>query len=402
MRRIAIVGAGHRCYMNFAYEIAKNYSDFHKIVAVCDVNIGRCEFFSDKLDKEIKVYTDFDKMLSEQKPDAVIVTTPDCYHHEYVIRALDFGCDVYSEKPLTIDAEKCLAIREAEKRNGKRVTVTFNCRFMPYFARLKEIISSGEIGRPLAVNYEYVLNTVHGGDYFKRWHRFMKNSGGMMIHKATHHFDIVNWLLMDDPISVSAHGGRLYFGNEEKSYADRCKDCDKKDSCTAYGDPPATLEFYNDLYFKNEKYDGYIRDHCAFKADTDIYDSMSVSVAYKGGAILTYSLNLFNVREGFTMNIIGENGRIEFSTFAADEDNVIRFRDGSTKPIKFGSTKGGHAGGDGRMLDMLFGNLSDDPLGQKADSLDGIKSILIGDAANRSIKNNGEKINLTKIWEKMP
>ena len=401
MKKIAIVGAGHRCYANFAQDIVKKYSDFYKIVAVCDINIGRCEYFRDTLDKEIKVYTDFDKMLCEAKPDAVIVTTPDCYHHEYVIRALDFGCDVYSEKPLTVDSEKCLAIREAEKRNGKRVSVTFNCRFMPYFARLKEIISSGEIGRPLSVNYEYVLNTAHGGDYFRRWHRFMKNSGGMMVHKATHHFDVVNWLLMDDPVSVSAHGSRLYFGNEEYAHSSRCSECEKKGSCTAYGDTAEVNDFYNDFYYKNEKYDGYVRDHCSFKADTDIYDSMSVSVLYKSGAILTYSLNLFNVREGFSMNIIGERGRIEFSTFAADGENVVRYRDGSVKPIDFEACLGGHAGGDSRMMDMLFGNLSEDPLGQRADSLDGIKSVLIGDAANRSIKNNGEKINITEIWEKM-
>ena len=399
MKSIAIVGAGQRCYTNYATALVRKYSDAWNLCGVCDPNIGRCEFFRDTLKGDLAVYTDFDLMLKEQHPDAILVTTPDCYHHEYIIRALDFGCDVYSEKPLTVDEEKCRAIREAEKRSGRRVTVTFNCRFMPYFAKLKEIIASGNIGKPLSIHYEYVLNTVHGGDYFKRWHRFINISGGMMVHKATHHFDIINWLLEDDPVSVCAHGARLYYGNKEKSLGERCSTCPGADRCLSY-EPLHKHDLLRPLYFETEKHDGYVRDHCAFLPDTDIYDSMSVSVAYKKGALLTYSLNLFSTREGFTMNIIGENGQIEFSTFS--EKNVIRYRDGRVDPIDYTRASGAHAGGDERMLDMLFGKEKyDDPLGQCADSFDGIKSAMIGAAANESIKQSGKTVYLTEILEEL-
>ena len=398
MKRLVIVGAGHRCYTNYATALTQKYADKWDLCGVCDTNIGRCEYFRDTLRSDLAVYTDFELMMSEQQPDAVLVTTPDCYHHEYIIRALDLGCNVYSEKPLTIDVEKCRAIREAEKRSGKQVTVTFNCRFMPYFAALKKIISSGKIGKPLSIHYEYVLNTVHGGDYFKRWHRFIDISGGMMVHKATHHFDIINWLLEDDPISVCAQGARLYYGNTEKSHSSRCSTCPNAYKCPSFEDFQNN-DLIRSLYFDNEDKDGYIRDHCAFLADTDIYDSMSVSVAYKKGALLTYSLNLFNTREGFTINVIGEDGRLEFSTFSPE--NVIRMRDGSVEPIDYTKSSGAHAGGDERMLDMLFGNATDDPLGQCANSFDGIKSVMIGAAANESIKKAGQTINLSGILEQM-
>ena len=102
-------------------------------------------------------------MLDAEKPDAVIVTTVDAYHHEYIIRALNKGYDVISEKPITNSYEKCLTIREAEKKSGKKVTVTFNCRFMPSFVGLKKIVSSGKIGKVLSISYEYFLNRWHGG-----------------------------------------------------------------------------------------------------------------------------------------------------------------------------------------------------------------------------------------------
>ena len=403
MKKLAIVGAGHRCYRAFAKKLYEKYPGKYKIVGVCDKNIKRAEYYRDTLDENIKVYRecDFDLMIDETKPDAVMVTTPDCYHHEYIIRALKRGCDVFSEKPLTVDEEKCLAIREAEKETGKKVTVTFNCRFMPYFAKLKELMMSGIIGKPLAIHYEYVLNTCHGGDYFKRWHRFLENSGGMMVHKATHHFDIINWILDDEPKSVSAQGALLYYGNEERACGDRCSTCEKKESCEAY-ENLIDNEFFKKMYFDAEGEDGYIRDHCAFKSDTDIYDSMSVSVAYKKGTLLTYSLNLFNTDEGYTLNIIGEKGRIETSTFFEGDKFkiIVRYRDGRVDEITFPKVTGGHAGGDIRLLSMLFGGVTEDPLGQCSDSFDGIKSAMIGIAANKSIKE-GVRVNLTPILDKM-
>ena len=50
----------------------------------------------------------------------------------------------------------------------------------------------GLVGRPLLVDFSWVLDTSHGADYFRRWHREKQNSGGLLVHKSTHHFDLVN------------------------------------------------------------------------------------------------------------------------------------------------------------------------------------------------------------------
>ena len=185
MKKYVIVGASVRCYMMFVTRLVENYADEAKITGVYDINKTRCKVFRDKIGDGCTIYDDFDTMIDTERPDAVIVTTVDSVHHEYIVRALDKGYDVISEKPLTNTFERCKEIRDAEKRSGHNVTVTFNCRFMPYFYELKKVVSSGRIGKPLAINYEYCLTRWHGGDYFKRWHRLMRYSQGMLLHKSS-------------------------------------------------------------------------------------------------------------------------------------------------------------------------------------------------------------------------
>ena len=66
--------------------------------------------------------SEFETMIKKEKPDIVIVTTVDRTHHTYIIRALELGCDVITEKPMTVDAEKTQEIIDAIKQNGSRST----------------------------------------------------------------------------------------------------------------------------------------------------------------------------------------------------------------------------------------------------------------------------------------
>ena len=130
---------------------------------------------------------------------ASIVTCPDAFHDEYIVRALDAGCDCITEKPLTTTPEKAQRILDACKRNNRHVRVLFNYRYSPPRTQVKDLLMSGEIGDVLSVDFHWLLNTLHGADYFRRWHSQKEISGGLMIHKATHHFDLVNWWLGSEP-----------------------------------------------------------------------------------------------------------------------------------------------------------------------------------------------------------
>jgi hypothetical protein len=236
MKRYAIVGASSRGTSMFAIPISKQFTDVAKLVGVYDPNYKRAHLLQQNCGGDFPVYASFEEMVHDSKPDIVIVTTTDRYHHEYIIKALEMDCDVITEKPMTIDEEKCNAILEAEKRTKRNVTVTFNMRFVPLIMRIKEILKQDIIGQILSVHFEWFLDTSHGADYFRRWHRRKENSGGLLIHKSTHHFDVVNWFLEEEPVEVAAFGTLRFYGPTREERGERCLTCNYKDTCEFYFD----------------------------------------------------------------------------------------------------------------------------------------------------------------------
>ncbi|CAG7637950.1 Gfo/Idh/MocA family protein [Paenibacillus allorhizosphaerae] len=392
MKSYAIVGAGVRALSMFARPLVSELGAFAKLVGICDVNLKRAETMSRLCGGSgIAVFDDFDNMLKSTQPDTIIVTTIDRNHHEFIIRALEAGCDVISEKPLTIDADKMNAIFAAEKKTGRSVTVTFNCRFIPYMVRIKELLASGVVGDIHNVHFEWFLDTKHGADYFRRWHRRMSNSGGLLVHKSTHHFDLVNWWLDDVPETVHGFGDLRFYGRNGAHSGERCQSCEHRHTCDFYYDITAN-ETIKQLYFQAEAEDGYIRDQCVFAKEIDIYDTMTVQAKYEKGASLSYSLTTYNPMEGWRIAFVGSKGRMEAEDFASGpfsgtSHNTIRLfdRKGDLTTVQVRKAGGGHGGGDERLRRMIFAGDLEDPLGQQAGSWEGAMSLLIGAAANVSI-----------------
>ncbi|MFD0712635.1 Gfo/Idh/MocA family oxidoreductase [Paenibacillus sp. GCM10027626] len=392
MKKVALVGAGGRALHMFARPLATELREDVHFCGVYDHNKVRAALLAEEC--EVPVYTDFHQMIETAKPDIVLVATTDNTHHIYINTALEAGCDVISEKPLTTDADKCQSILDTETRTGRQVTVTFNLRFTPYFARIKEVLDSGAIGKILHVDMQYFLDRLHGADYFRRWHAEMDNSGGLLVHKSTHHFDIINWWLGADPKSVHGFGTRSFYGPTREQWGERCSTCSYKESCEFYVDYTQD-EFTNRYYMQAEQEDGYYRDRCVFHERIDIYDTMSVQVRYDSGAILTYSLVTYSPDEGWKAAITGTDGRMEvacrYSGPERDEESyTIKIVKPSgeilTEIVPIAS--GGHGGGDEKLRAMLFKGGIADPLGQQAGSKAGAMSLLIGAAANRSIAEN--------------
>jgi predicted dehydrogenase len=418
-RKYVNVGVGSRSRM-YLTAITKTFAKDNELVAICDTNPGRLDtalnFIKPNLAvtglKPPKKYlaADFDKMLKETRPDCVIVTCPDGFHHEYIVRALDAGCDVLTEKPLTTTPAKAQQIVDACKRINRHLRVLFNYRYSPPRTQVKDLLMSGAIGDIMSVDFHWLLNTLHGADYFRRWHSNKDISGGLMIHKATHHFDLVNWWLGSEPEIVQAYGKREFYTPKMaqrfglQSYHERCRTCPEKDKCTFYLDLGADANF-KELYLDNEKYDGYFRDRCVFRPDISIEDTMNVIVKYKTGATLSYSLNAFNAWEGYHIAFNGTRGRLEHriveggatsagATNYQGEDSdavltrVIPLR-GKPQVIEPWTGAGGHGGGDSVMLTEVFGSAAADKYKRAADERAGLYSCLIGASANQSFITGG-------------
>ena len=103
-------------------------------------------------------------------------------------------------------------------------------------ARIKELLLSGVIGEVASVDFHWYLDTSHGADYFRRWHAYMAYSGSLFVHKATHHFDLLNWYLESDPAEVFARGALRNYGRAGPFRGPRCRICPHAELCDYHFD----------------------------------------------------------------------------------------------------------------------------------------------------------------------
>ena len=422
-KRYVVVGSGGRSWM-YTHALVDEFKDAGELVAFCDMNQTRMDFNNELIQSEaghkpVPTYkaSDFDRMIAEQKPDTVIVTTIDRTHHKYICRAMELGCDAITEKPMTVDAEKCQQIIDTVEETGRNLTVTFNYRYAPRNTKVKEVLAKGIVGDVLSVHFEWLLDTKHGADYFRRWHRDKRNSGGLMVHKATHHFDLMNWWLDSTPETVYAMGDLRYYGRENAENRGQTEFYSRaRDSKLSEKDPFALNVTKDDkrllgLYYDAEHEDGYYRDQSVFGDGISIEDTMAVMVKYRNKAVMTYSLNAHCPWEGYRVCFNGTRGRLEFhvaerSYVSGDHEdfNMPGMRElaedkkqmlpeiifqphwGKPQVIEYEqSDKGGHGGGDIRLLTDILRGVTDNSLGHAAGYVDGAKSILTGIAANISM-----------------
>ncbi|MWB99385.1 Gfo/Idh/MocA family protein [Agromyces seonyuensis] len=427
--RYALIGAGSRAgmYLNALAGTqlgAEHVPEHAELVAWADPNPGRLDVYDAELaaaghPAPVRFdVADLESTIAAERIDRVIITTPDFTHAEYIVRALHAGADVAVEKPLTIDAESVRAIGAAIAETGREVITTFNYRYSPRNSALREVVASGRIGAVTSVHFEWALDTVHGADYFRRWHRDKANSGGLFVHKAAHHFDLVNWWIDAAPVRVFASGGLRFYGAENA--AARGLGARPERGTGATGDPfaldLAADERLKALYLDQEHHDGYVRDRDVFDPGITIEDNLAALVDYDSGATLSYSLNAHAPWEGYRVTVNGTAGRAELEV--VERGAVLPGEDGrivldpSANPGRYGETSerrpgerllvqrhwepadvvpiehgiGGHGGGDAYLLDHLFRRVREDaPLGRVAGYADGVKAVAVGIAGNRSL-----------------
>ena len=425
--KVALVGTGIRGITFWGKRLVDQYSDILEFVGLCDINPGRLEYGKKYIGTSCPTYSNFEKMVTTGKPDLVIVTTKDSTHHEFIIKAMHLGCDVLTEKPLTTDEIKCQAILDAEKESGKNLIVGFNYRWSPYATKIKDLLMNQSIGKITSVDFNWYLNTYHGASYFRRWHGQMESGGSLWVHKATHHFDLLNWWINSEPAEVFAFGDLEFYGKNGPFRGANCRNCEHKADCEFHWDITKD-SFLKALYVDHEAHDGYIRDNCLFRNEIDIYDKMSAQVKYQNNVQLNYSLTTYSPFEGWRAAFNGTKGRIEawsdipyFKNTDVDQAEMHRREMDQTsketltyepvilhklwqkhETVQVPMDKSGHGGGDKKLHEYLFKHTgSTDPYDRAAGSRDGAMSILVGIAARKSIEK-GTKIKIAELTDLEP
>ena len=399
--RYAVAGVGGRGLGMFARPLIKDFADRAELVALFDSNPRRLEYACKALERDIPTFTDFDEMLAKANPDAVVIATKDSTHAEFMVKSLEANKRSISEKPLCVSAGQCRDIWAAAQASSAEGVVTHNMRYSPLASQMKQRVVDGQIGTLFRMHFEEHLDRVHGADYFRRWHRRKKDSGGLLIHKASHHFDFLNWVADALPVRAYAQGDLRVYGKNNPFRGERCHGCAHAEKCNYYVDYYGN-ERMRQMYFEAESIDGYHRDGCVFDEEIDIEDQVAAVIWYENDVLCSYTLCAYAPYEGHTIHLEGPLGRLEYQSVSSTGwlPGAKEFSEspksigsslwfyspyGTSEKIEAPKVEGGHGGSDTLLLQDLFGEPTPDPLGRQAPLWEGLQAVLVGAACNESI-----------------
>jgi predicted dehydrogenase len=343
--RFGVIGCGGRAEGLTRTVMADGRCD---LVAICDIDQEQLDHYA-KMAKpfgfEPIQYMDYKDLLDNDDIDAVLIATPDNFHHDMAVYAFDKGKHVFCEKPVGINLGQMVDILDAARRSGKVFETGFVLRYSPFYQGIRQLVQSGEIGNPLTADaYEEYYGAYH---FFRGWWKSKANNGGIMIQKICHDMDLWHWIF-GRPKQIVAFESLMDFKpGGWPSDAMGCNDC--SNHCPYYISPEAA-------HVSKTK-----SNECVYNDPHDITDNCNVLVQFEWGMTLSQTMNFFCAqnRSDRYLHVIGS--KAEISGFLGQ--GMVRI-DGrhdaggrSTRYLQF--AKGdldGHGGGDDvQMVSFLDG-----------------------------------------------
>ncbi|MDD4476613.1 MAG: Gfo/Idh/MocA family oxidoreductase [Patescibacteria group bacterium] len=183
--KIAIIGYGKRGKTHL-----RNYSKINgaKVVAICDVDNNII------LDRNIKYYQDFKKMIDSEKIDAISICTPTNEHYPIALYCLRKGIHVLCEKPITLTIKQAQELSYVAQKNKLTLQVGYHLKFDGLISKFKSIINSNELGKILMIR----ARQAHDWGGLKPFGWLLnksKSGGGTIIDNASHYLNLFEYLL---------------------------------------------------------------------------------------------------------------------------------------------------------------------------------------------------------------
>lgn len=385
MKNIFLVGTGNRAYELFIKPLhAEKYPE-SKIIGIYDSNFKRAEFVSSLASYHIPVIYSLDQIENSCHPDIIVIATPDYTHVPLISYLLSHtNARIMCEKPLCTSLEQAYYLKSLSSKLKNRISVLLNSRFMPINTEIKKILQTGCIGIPLKINYHWNIDIQHGAEYFRRWHSDQNKSGGLLVHKSCHHFDLLNWWLEDTPYSISSEANTIFY-TPTHNHGHNCRNCDLECPLRINLNKQPLIQ---KMYFDVESEDGYIRDKCIYYGTT-VNDTFTVNIKYEKGTQVSYSINFYSPDFSWNISIIGEYGTLSTYENASlcQNELIIDYNNGdkSIIPVKKNPLK--HNGADLEIRKILLSNQESFINGLHIGTCEeGITSSLIGILSNISQK----------------
>lgn len=340
------------------------------IVAVCDPNSQGRENFKKECGLAIQEFDNYHDLLQWNDFDVLIIASPDYVHEKHALAALARGKHLLLEKPIAITYEGGRRIVEAVNRSGCVVIVGFVLRYAPLFLRARQMVQEGQIGRLTCIWEQH--SVFYGSDwYFHDWHATFKNTGGLLLQKGSHDFDLINWFANSRAVKVTAFGSRDFFGGDKPDDL-TCPDCPQREDCT------------------DCQPDGHSRIRCAFRREVDCLDNHLVLIEYENGVKASYNECHYTPDANRHFSFIGTRGKLIASEM--DRTLSLQLRGSRDKTdIAIDEDHAGHGGGD-RGLVQAFLHSLDSHCQPLAGVDEGLEAIRIGLLAHESIRQDGRTL----------
>lgn len=372
--KVVLIGAGNRgqTYTNLMKD-----DDRFQVVGVAEPKKEQRDFIKNNHGLPDKNCFDTWEELLEQPQfaDLAIIATSDRGHFAPAMKALEKGYDLLLEKPAAPTYEECMKIEKLAKEKGSKVLVCHVLRYTPFFKKIKTMIDEGKVGKVLSIHHCECVGNVHQSHSYVRgnWGNTEK-SAPMILAKACHDMDILQWLIGSDCSKVHSFGSLSYFRKENapEGSPEYCiEGCPYADTCY-YNAVKLYLDDKENLWFreaatKDKKPSDEIvakalrktqYGKCVYKCDNDVVDHQVVNLEFENSAVASFNMSAFNYN-GRTIRIMGTDGEIwgewekeeiEYFDFATREHTYFRTADALTDQ----SILGGHGGGDAGIVNDLY------------------------------------------------
>lgn len=316
-----------------------------RLTAICDVSPERLAMVQRRW-PTASSFASLDDMLAHADLDAVIVATDDPHHAEPTIAALRAGKHVMVEKPMAQTVADCQRMAEAAARAPGVFMIGLELRHCVLFERVRQLLDAGAIGRVL-LGWG-IDNVSVGGNYF--YHGRMRRRdyiGSLLIQKACHSLDLLNWFMGGSPRQVFAYGDLSYYGGTEPSDK-RCRDCSRATTCPFFVN--------HDRFAMDYGVNVEVDDLCVWGNDADVPDNSVLAIAYDNDTRATFTECHFTPEYTREFTLVGEDGKL-YALYNNEGNFLIRVQQRHSdhhdeyRPVYTG---GHHGGGDLRIREEFL------------------------------------------------
>lgn len=391
---VGVIGAGLRAASYFR-DLPLTVKGAIRVKAIADPSVRRREMFASVVapNDGTCYYDNGAALLSDESLDAVIIGTPNHSHTDDAILAMAHGVPVLLEKPVAINVEQCRRLWKAWEAHGRPpVFVGFVLRYTRFYAKVKAILEGGELGQVLSIDMDEHVSANVTAQYFRGWRRWDRLSGGFMVEKCCHDFDILNWLADAKPTHVFSFARRSHFIPSPPGRRHRRFDNDVLTKAVLdYQSPLAEVRLAE------------LSDQSIYEIESDVPDHQAVVVAFDNGTLSCFTACHAQPRGTRRVRVCGSGGTltgdIQASWLRMDKAHEDSFGY-DTEQIDVSSNDGGHYGGDVRLKEAFWNTVTGRPEYPKAGIREGIEAVLLALAAEES-KKTGLPVDVESMRERV-